>query len=183
MLERVSGGSSSKHGIRGSIGAQQEGGVAVKRTNFQHVPERLLQETKHDAGLVQPVAVPDEITVEPVHDLCLTAQSQSLRRNFLPSSYSRAVITLDGHLAPMLPDTAALSIVLIRPRQSAGRRLGNRARHDRIPAAQELKQPLASGPLPSCAWLGRELNCRLRSGWGRYLRRKGGVTFWEQQCL
>ena len=34
-----------------------------------------------------------------------------------------------------------------------------------------------------CAWLGSGLNGRLRGGWGRYLRRKRGVTFWERQCL
>ena len=53
------------------------------------------------------------------------------------------------------------------------------------------KDPKPTAPTPGkkgfsrevYAWLGSGLNCRLRGGWGRSLRRKRGVTFLGRQCL
>src|SRR5208283_3025561 len=96
------------------MGAQQEGSVAVKRPNFQHVPELLLQEAKPDAGLIQPVAVLDEISVESVHYSCLATQSQSLcRKLILSHPTAGGSHNSCWQLVSTVPHIAGLSIISI----------------------------------------------------------------------
>jgi len=59
--------------VRGTVGPEQKREVAVKRTGFQNITQRTLQQIEARAGLVQTGTAIDEIPMQPIYDIRFAA--------------------------------------------------------------------------------------------------------------